>query len=55
MIAALRRAFAAALTPPPPPENAPDGKVPVRSYTRRKPTNAKREALHAQLRAELGR
>lgn len=56
MIAAIRRAFAAAITPPPvngkPISDAP---VFVGSYARRKPVNAKREALHAQLRAELGR
>jgi hypothetical protein len=52
MIALIRRALSAALTPPSEPSR---DEVTVRSYTRRKPVNAKQEALHAQLRAEMGR
>lgn len=53
MIAFLRRALVAAITPAPVPP-APDV-VPVRSHVRAKPVNPKTQALHDQLRAELGR
>ena len=49
----LKRMMVAAITPPTEPAREPS--VPVRSHTRKRPVNAKREALHERLRAELGR
>lgn len=63
MINRIRRALIAAITPPAPiiPPYSDDalanalGLVRVETYTRRPPVNAKRESLHEQLRAEMGR
>ena len=51
MLSLIRRALVAAITPPA--EPLPEPSVPVRAHTRKPPSNAKREALHAQLRAEV--
>ena len=48
MIAILRRMVVAALTPPVEPEA---GTIAVRSYTRKRASNPKREAVLADLRA----
>lgn len=53
MIAFIRRAILAAITPAPVPPAA--NVVPVRSHVRAKPVNPKTQALHDELRAELGR
>ena len=62
MIRALRRILSGALTPPPVRSIPTDEQladalklVRVQSYTRKKPTNHKREALHAELRKAVGR
>lgn len=55
MIALIRRALVAAITPPPVPTADAPGLVRVKSYTRKPPVNAKRQALHDQLRAEMSR
>lgn len=55
MLSAFVRMVVGALTPPAPRRPVPSNRIPVRSYTRKKPVNAKREALHEQLRRELGR
>ena len=52
MISLIRRALVAAITPRPQPAT---DLVSVSSYTRKPPVNAKRQAVHEQLRAELGR
>lgn len=59
MITLIRRALVASVTPRPIPTdddlaNA-LGLVRVQTYTRKPPTNPKREALHDQLRAERDR
>lgn len=53
MIDLIRRALITALTPPAEPVR--EQPIRVRAHTRKRPVNAKREALHEQLRAELGR
>lgn len=53
MIALIRRALVAAITPPPVPAADAPGLVRVKSYTRKPPVNAKREALHAAMGLDL--